>query len=174
EKRMLSMPRNEEAWSARGRRLLALAKRHRRPTWREQDWQAHAFARLNLTSIFVCCMDNIERVNVHDEKYTDFGQRYQKGSIPVLISGAMSRWPAMEYWKLETFAADFGHQKIICDHRFGIRMRFDDFRNYMEHQEDDTPLYLFDHAFGEYPSTRLLVDQYKVPDAFRDDLLADL
>ena len=143
-------------------------------------------------------MDNIERVNVHDEKYTDFGQRYQKGSIPVLISGAMSRWPAMEYWKLETFAADFGHQKIICDHRFGIRMRFDDFRNYMEHQarkwsantcpafkhhvkhcdylrhisvsvrgaslspqEDDTPLYLFDHAFGEYPSTRLLVDQYK-------------
>ena len=79
-------------------------------------------------------MDNIERVNVHDEKYTDFGQRYQKGSIPVLISGAMSRWPAIEHWKLETFAEDFGHQKIICDHRFGIRMRFDDFRNYMEHQ----------------------------------------
>ena len=28
-------------------------------------------------------------------------------------------------------------------------------------QEDDTPLYLFDHAFGDYPSTRALVEQYQ-------------
>ena len=38
-------------------------------------------------------------------------------------------------------------------------------------QDDDTPLYLFDHAFGEYPSTRFLVDQYQALDCSRRENL---
>ena len=71
---------------------------------------------------------------MQDEKYKNFGQEYQSRSLPALINGAMHRWPAMGRWSLENFAADFGHQKIICDHRFGIRMRFNDFRDYMAEQ----------------------------------------
>eukprot|EP00434_Breviolum_minutum_P030767 symbB.v1.2.027209.t3/scaffold2775.1/size70737/1 len=56
---------------------------------------------------------------------------------------------------------------VICDHRFGIHLRMNDFIKYLKSQDDDSPLYLFDHCFGEYPSTRALLDQY-------DDLLASL
>ena len=39
------------------------------------------------------------------------------------------------------------------------------------HQDDDSPLYLFDHCFGEYPSTRTLLDHYDVPKIFGEELL---
>eukprot|EP00435_Cladocopium_sp_Y103_P006823 s2793_g2.t1 len=38
-----------------------------------------------------------------------------------------------------------------------------DFIDYLKKQEDDSPLYLFDHCFGEYPSTRALLEHYTVP-----------
>ena len=41
----------------------------------------------------------------------------------------------------------------------------------LELQDDDSPLYLFDHCFGEYPSTRALLDQYDVPKIFGEELL---
>ena len=40
----------------------------------------------------------------------------------------------------------------------------------MRTQEDDTPLYLFDHCFGDYPSTRSLLEQYTVPSLFGQDV----
>ena len=98
--------------------------------------QVHSFARLDLGAIYGRCMDNIARVDVQDEKYKDFGREYQSRSVPALINGAMHRWPAMGRWRMENFSADFGHQKIICDHRFGIRMRFNDFRDYMAEQAE--------------------------------------
>ncbi|CAE7839945.1 jmjd6-b [Symbiodinium sp. CCMP2592] len=174
ERRLATLPGTEEDWAARRRRLLAALRAQRRPNWKEADWQVHAFARLDLGAIYGRCMNNIARVDVHDEKYKNFGREYQSRSVPAVINGAMHRWPAMSRWSMENFAADFGHQKIICDHRFGIRMRFNDFRDYMAEQEDDTPLYLFDHAFGEYPSTKTLLGDYEVPEAFRSDLLAEL
>eukprot|EP00439_Symbiodinium_sp_Y106_P072871 s497_g13.t1 len=154
-------PGPKEAWAARRRRLFERLRAERRPNWKEADWKVHAFARLDLGAIYGRCMNNIARVDVQDEKYKNFGQEYQSRSLPALINGAMHRWPAMGRWSLENFAADFGHQKIICDHRFGIRMRFNDFRDYMAEQEDDTPLYLFDHAFGEYPATKTLLCDYE-------------
>ncbi|CAE7335473.1 jmjd6-b [Symbiodinium sp. CCMP2456] len=174
ERRLATLPGTEEDWAARRRRLLEQVRAQRRPNWKEADWKVHSFARLNLGAIYGRCMDNIARVDVQDEKYKNFGREYQSRSVPALINGAMNRWPAMGRWSMENFAADFGHQKIICDHRFGIRMRFNDFRDYMAEQEDDTPLYLFDHAFGEYPSTKNLLSEYEVPEAFQSDLLAEL
>ncbi|CAE6966279.1 jmjd6-b, partial [Symbiodinium sp. KB8] len=174
ERRLATLPGTEEDWAARRRRLLEQVRAQRRPNWKEADWKVHSFARLDLGAIYGRCMDNIARVDVQDEKYKDFGREYQSRSVPALINGAMHRWPAMGRWRMENFSADFGHQKIICDHRFGIRMRFNDFRDYMAEQEDDTPLYLFDHAFGEYPSTKTLLSEYEVPEAFQSDLLAEL
>ena len=109
---------------------------HGQPQGRVLVFQAHALDRLDLSTIFGSCLDNISRVSTDEERYTNFGVEYQSISTPALISGALSTWPAMERWSLESFAADFGHQKIICDHRFGIRMRFDDFREYMALQAD--------------------------------------
>ena len=40
---------------------------------------------------------------------------------------------------------------------------------YVKTQKDDSPFYLFDHCFGEYPATKNLVSQYSVPSIFGED-----
>ncbi|CAK9083680.1 Bifunctional arginine demethylase and lysyl-hydroxylase JMJD6 (Histone arginine demethylase JMJD6) (JmjC domain-containing protein 6) (Jumonji domain-containing protein 6) (Lysyl-hydroxylase JMJD6) (Peptide-lysine 5-dioxygenase JMJD6) (Phosphatidylserine receptor) (Protein PTDSR), partial [Durusdinium trenchii] len=81
---------------------------------------------------------------------------------------------AMKSWSMERFTEDFGHQKMICDWCFGLRLRLNDFAEYAATQADDDPLYLFDHLFGEYPATKSLLDEYQVPSVFGEDLLAGL
>mmetsp|Transcript_8350 Transcript_8350/g.17336 ORF Transcript_8350/g.17336 Transcript_8350/m.17336 type:complete len:271 (+) Transcript_8350:3-815(+) len=53
-------------------------------------------------------------------------------------------------------------------------MRMGDFSKYVECQDDDTPLYLFDHMFANYAATRHLADQYQVPELFAQDILESL
>lgn len=46
------------------------------------------------------------------------------------------------------------------------------FLRYMEHQRDDSPLYIFDSHFDEYEISKLLLEDFRVPDYFPDDLFS--
>lgn len=53
-----------------------------------------------------------------------------------------------------------------------IRMKFKYFMKYVKHQTDDSPLYIFDSTFDEKPETKPLLDDYKVPRYFNEDLFS--
>ena len=169
KRRMERLPEGEQGWEARFQRVTLRAKRRRRPSWTNSDWEKRGLAAMNIAELFDSCRSNISRVEASETDYLDFGRKFQQASTPALLLGAMRAWPASQ-WTLEAFAAEFGHQKMICDnHRFGVTLRMRDFVNYMKKQKDDAPLYLFDHCFGEYPSTRVLVDDFEVPAVFAQD-----
>lgn len=46
------------------------------------------------------------------------------------------------------------------------------FLRYMEHQQDDSPLYIFDSHFDEYDVSKPLLEDFSVPDYFPDDLFS--
>ncbi|CAK8993208.1 unnamed protein product [Durusdinium trenchii] len=165
-KRLPSM----EGWHRRFQRQIDRAKRLRRPEWSAEKWRSNNLAAMDLTQIFGRGKGNITRVTGS----ADFGALYQGTSTPVVLVGAMHGWAAMKSWSMERFTEDFGHQKMICDWCFGLRLRLNDFAEYAATQADDDPLYLFDHLFGEYPATKSLLDEYQVPSVFGEDLLAGL
>merc|ERR1712232_796367 len=119
---------------------------------------------------FSTCKDNICRVDVAGVSADEFGTKFQATSTPALLQGAMDGWEALTEWSLASFAKTFGHKKIVCDHRFGLSMRMADFEQYSNSQQDDTPLYLFDHNFGESHATRHLLNHYRPPTVFSEDV----
>ena len=46
------------------------------------------------------------------------------------------------------------------------------FLRYMQHQRDDSPLYIFDSHFDEYETSKFLLEDFRVPDYFPDDLFS--
>eukprot|EP00434_Breviolum_minutum_P030766 symbB.v1.2.027209.t2/scaffold2775.1/size70737/1 len=164
-----------DAEELRWERKMQTAKTRRRPSWTTERWKSEKLAEMDLSTAFGICKNNIAHVDVQTFLAKDFGRIYQlTPGLPCVLKNAMEHWSAMKLWTLSSFSADFGHQKVICDHRFGIHLRMNDFIKYLKSQDDDSPLYLFDHCFGEYPSTRALLDQYDVPKIFGEDLLASL
>ncbi|KUF94030.1 Dynein light chain 1 [Phytophthora nicotianae] len=58
------------------------------------------------------------------------------------------------------------------DYGKSIRMKFKYFVTYMNNQTDDSPLYIFDSTFDDHKDTKPLLDDYKVPKYFPEDLFS--
>jgi histone arginine demethylase JMJD6 len=61
------------------------------------------------------------------------------------------------------------------DEGYPVRMRFDHFLHYCviyphHAPSDDSPLYIFDGTYGDRTTSKELLDQYKVPHLFPEDI----
>ncbi len=116
----------------------------------------------------------VDIVEASDISPEDFMMRYLCAKRPVLIRGAISQWPAIvsESWKIDTILKRFKHTLFKVgedDNGRKLKIKMKTFMDYMAHQEDDSPLYLFESGMiGETSSLR---DDYWVPKYFPDDYL---
>ena len=105
----------------------------------------------------------------------EFIEKYEKTNSPVLIHGTTSSWPASSKWSPAQLAADFAHCTFMVgeDANFDpVMVTMDDFVKYMDEQQDDYPLYMFDATFGLEGTERMLVD-YRTPTYFPVDARQD-
>ena len=58
------------------------------------------------------------------------------------------------------------------DDGYKIRMKFKYFLEYLVYQKDDNPMYLFESALEDIKDGRSIIDHFKIPKYFRDDLLS--
>ncbi|KAJ1973552.1 hypothetical protein H4R35_004059 [Dimargaris xerosporica] len=99
----------------------------------------------------------------------DFMARYEKPSLPVIITDVVTQWPAFQKWSDPHYLLKrYGDAVFRAE---AIDIMFKTYWQYAQTQTlDEAPIYLFDKHFGE-TCPDLLAD-FTVPTYFREDLFS--
>jgi len=105
-----------------------------------------------------------------------FEKNCQVPGRPVIVEGACSHWPAMKKWAIPELKKRFRHTafKVGSDKKGRkLRMKFKYFADYMEKQQDDSPLYLFETNIDNAADMATLKQDFSMPtDLFPHDWLS--
>ncbi|KXZ56197.1 hypothetical protein GPECTOR_1g170 [Gonium pectorale] len=103
----------------------------------------------------------------------EFLERFDRPSMPALLTGLQDKWPAHK-WTLDALCAAFptARFKVSKPHGGRALMTMPAYVDYMARQADEEPLYVFDPSFAEAaPGIR---DLYEVPHVFDKDYFSVL
>ncbi|XP_068704492.1 bifunctional arginine demethylase and lysyl-hydroxylase JMJD6-like [Montipora capricornis] len=154
-------------------RRVEVAKRKARPELKGTDgWTKLNYVQEFDTS-FGSVKDNVPRQDCNKISKSEFVERFEKPRIPVVLTHTMDHWKGMRKWTVEKLAKKYRHQKFKVgedDDGYAVKMKMKYYAEYMMHQKDDSPLYIFDSSFGEHAEKKRLLYDYDVPRFFADDL----
>ena len=112
---------------------------------------------------------NLNQVDNSCLEPTDFFAKYEETNTPVVIRGAVSKWPAMKLWTDTGLIERCSRSSLF--HCGGVRLSMEAYLRYM-HQttsRDDRPLYLFERHFLTLGDEQM-TSEFSVPPFFADDL----
>ena len=154
----------------RSERKWTKVKREIRPELRDQ--RAWTRNRFQATFQPLDALDSMERVHCADVSVAEFVARWERPCKPVVIDGLVSE-PVAALWQPARLLHDFSKVKLKCgDDDFGnpVRLKLRHYRRYLQSEAklDDSPLYIFDSAYGERAPEML--QNYQIPPYFTEDL----
>ena len=116
---------------------------------------------------------SVPRVDTKDLTVEQFREQYEKPNLPVMITGLTKGWPS-ENWDFKALAnskyADARFRVGDDDDGRAIRISLRDYLHYGYNNKDDSPLYLFEDAFDENDIAKGIINEYKVPKYFNEDI----
>eukprot|EP00916_Digyalum_oweni_P024201 GHVL01040020.1.p1 GENE.GHVL01040020.1~~GHVL01040020.1.p1 ORF type:complete len:396 (-),score=80.29 GHVL01040020.1:292-1479(-) len=153
-------------------------KRDHRTEIKANDWSKYNYA-----SSTICedsFKDSLSTIPVIDwDRWTieDFIETFDNQSKPCLIRGGVNDWPAHQNWELSALKTKYKRASFKVgedDSGRKIRMRLKYFDDYLNVQQDDSPLYLFESAIESSALTKSLLDDFNTPPCFPFDFMSVL
>lgn len=144
---------------------------------KSHEWGREGFAGSDVCELPLDESNPIKREHCSELSVERFIAEYEAPFVPVVIEGIpeAERWGAVDHWTLKRLRKQYKRVQLKCgedDDGKSIRIKYKHFAAYMKRQTDDSPLYIFDSAFDEKPETKPLLEDYRVPRYFPDDLFA--
>ncbi len=96
-------------------------------------------------------------------------------NLQVLVTDLTKEWPAQKTWNLKQMVDRYGDVafKVSQSHGKKVKMKLKDYASYMQSQNDEEPLYIFDskvsNDFADYWS--FLVSLYSLVLCSKDRVL---
>ncbi|KAI9245502.1 hypothetical protein EDC94DRAFT_530191 [Helicostylum pulchrum] len=127
-------------------------------------------------------LDNLTRIDYRFVSKKEFVDRYEAKNIPVVITHVTDEWKANKHWTNEYLLKNYGSHLFKVgddDNNNNVYMKMKHFLYYSHNEglKDDSPLYIFDSGFyksrnnsSSKKKQRSLLDDYKVPRYFNEDL----
>ncbi|KAM3967482.1 bifunctional arginine demethylase and lysyl-hydroxylase PSR-like [Aphomia sociella] len=163
---------SEHKISHKARKRIKEVKRKARPELADK-YQWTALKYVGNFEEFLKCNDNVDRINENEVSPEEFIDKYEKVYKPVVITNVQTNWKANHKWTLDRLAKKYRNQKFKCgedNEGYSVKMKMKYYVEYMRTTTDDSPLYIFDSSFGEHLRRKKILEDYEVPQYFRDDL----
>jgi len=161
----------------RSDRKIQEAKNAARPELaRHNIWKCHYYAGKfdqNFPVDDPSVANNIDYVDMNKITTEEFQRKYIKALRPCIMLNAMNHWQANEKWTKHRLAKKYRNQTFKCgedDDGNSVRMKMKYYIKYLEETDDDSPLYIFDANYGEHRKKSALMEDYEIPEVFRDDI----
>ena len=153
-----------------------------------QGWSQHSFHKLDFE--IEPWKDQVCRIDYRLVTVDEFIERFEKPAIPVVITHGTDHWDASRLWSFNEMKHKYRNEKLKVgedDDGEPVYLGMKHFMHYCTADafKEDSPLYVFDSAFGDrlknntakkskaisdsQPLARLLQD-YEIPKYFKDDL----
>ena len=119
----------------------------------------------------------MERINVNYITVEQFQERYEMGSKPVIIEEASEGWSAHHQWTLKNLLAKFADSLFkVGETEKGqyLKLTLKEFVEYLVYNRDDSPLYVFEMGVEAHPEAKDLMNDYKVPKFFEENIFVDM
>ncbi|KAI3381957.1 hypothetical protein SNEBB_008031 [Seison nebaliae] len=117
--------------------------------------------------------ENIDRIDANEMNVDEFIREYEIPYQPCIIQNEMKHWDASYKWTPERLLKKYRNQLFKVgedDEEYSVKLKMKYFMTYLNNNIDDSPLYIFDGAFGEHRKKKQLLDDYNLPKYFNEDL----
>lgn len=136
----------------RAKRRIKDAKLKARPELSNEKhgWNKYSYSKRFDVS-YSSVKDNVERVDASKLSTAEFVKYYESTFKPVVLTNVQRNWKAREKWTIERLSKKYRNQKFKCgedDEGYSVKLKMKYFLEYMRHNEDDSPLYIFDSSFA--------------------------
>ena len=141
-----------------------------------KDWTKLGYGYTDMPNVMLHnCPDQVTRVNIDSIDTETFRNQFEIPSRPCVFTGADKDFQPNRYFNWQRVYDDFGETKMKIgedDKGKKLRVKLKYFLEYLVHQNDDSPLYLFESSIEDMKNGNKMLERVKVPKIFSEDLFS--